>query len=92
MAEARAHYFEHNGIPADGGHSRRWVKVTRNRLPLYPLNTAPRSERLPVAGGVPRASAVDVLIFGMAAVSGLATLLSLIIFLPVLLAVGLLLP
>jgi hypothetical protein len=182
MAEARAHYFEHNGIPADGGYSRRWVKVTRNRLPLYLLNTAPRRravplhdlhhvlteydtsnagegeisawelaagtrphwialfldlsglavglmiaprrtfrafvrgrrsrslysealtpellstpvgavrERLPVAGGVPRASAVDVLIFGMAAVSGLATLLSLIIFLPVVLAVGLLLP
>ncbi len=47
LAQARALYFERNGIPADGGYSKRWVKVTRNRLPLYLLNTAPRRRAVP---------------------------------------------
>ena len=47
LREARALYFERNGIPADGGYTRRWVKVTRNRLPLYLLNTAPRRRAVP---------------------------------------------
>ena len=42
LRDARALYFERNGIPADGGYAKRWVKATRNRLPLYFLNTAPR--------------------------------------------------
>lgn len=47
LREARALYFERNGIPADGGYAQRWVKVTRNRLPLYLLNTAPRRRAVP---------------------------------------------
>ena len=47
MREARALYFERNGIPPDGGYSKRWVKVTQNRLPLYLLNTAPRRRAVP---------------------------------------------
>lgn len=47
LAQARALYFERNGIPADGGYAKRWVKVTRNRLPLYLLNTAPRRRAVP---------------------------------------------
>jgi hypothetical protein len=47
LRDARALYFERNGIPADGGYSQRWVKVTRNRLPLYLLNSAPRRRAVP---------------------------------------------
>lgn len=47
LAQARSLYFERNGIPADGAYSKRWVKVTRNRLPLYLLNTAPRRRAVP---------------------------------------------
>jgi len=47
LREARALYFEHNGIPADGGYTQRWIKVTQNRLPLYLLNTAPRRRAVP---------------------------------------------
>jgi hypothetical protein len=47
LREARARYFELNGIPRDGGYSRRWVKVTRNRLPLYIPNSAPRKKAVP---------------------------------------------
>lgn len=47
LAQARALYFERNEIPEDGGYSKRWVKVTRNRLPLYLLNTAPRRRAVP---------------------------------------------
>lgn len=47
LREARALYFERNGIPEDGGYAKRWVKVTRNRLPLYLLNTAPRRRAVP---------------------------------------------
>jgi hypothetical protein len=47
LRDARALYFERNGIPADGGYAKRWVKVTRNRLPLYLLNTAPRRRAVP---------------------------------------------
>lgn len=47
LREARALYFERNGIPPDGGYAQRWVKVTRNRLPLYLLNTAPRRRAVP---------------------------------------------
>lgn len=47
LREARARYFEVNGIPPDGGYAERWVKVTRNRLPLYLLNSAPRRRAVP---------------------------------------------
>jgi hypothetical protein len=47
LREARAVYFEQNGIAPDGGYNQRWVKVTRNRLPLYLLNTAPRRRAVP---------------------------------------------
>jgi hypothetical protein len=47
LREARALYFERNGMPADGGYKQRWIKVTRNRLPLYLLNTAPRRRAVP---------------------------------------------
>jgi hypothetical protein len=47
LGEARAIYFERSGIPPDGGYRQRWVKVTRNRLPLYLLNTAPRRRAVP---------------------------------------------
>jgi hypothetical protein len=47
LAEARALYFARNGIAADGGYAQRWVKVTRNRLPLYLLNSAPRRAAVP---------------------------------------------
>jgi hypothetical protein len=47
LREGRALYFERNGIPADGGYGKRWVKVTRNHLPLYLLNTAPRRRAVP---------------------------------------------
>ena len=47
LREARALYFERNGIPQDGGYTKRWVKVTKNRLPLYILNTGPRRRAVP---------------------------------------------
>ena len=46
LRELRAGYFERAGLPADGGYSRRWVRVAK-RLPLYILNTAPRRRALP---------------------------------------------
>jgi hypothetical protein len=47
LRDARALYFERNGLPPDGGASRRWIKVTSGRLPLYLLNTAPRRRAVP---------------------------------------------
>lgn len=47
LRDARTLYFERNGIPRDGGYAKRWVKVTRGRLPLYLLNTAPRRRAVP---------------------------------------------
>ena len=47
LREARALYFRRNDTPPDGGYAQRWVKVTRNRLPLYLLNTAPRRRAVP---------------------------------------------
>jgi len=48
LREARSLYFDQAGLPSDGGYQQRWIKVTRNRLPLYILNTAPRRRAVPV--------------------------------------------
>jgi hypothetical protein len=47
LRDARALYFSRNAIPADGGYTQPWIKVTRNRLPLYLFNTAPRRRAVP---------------------------------------------
>ena len=47
LRAARAVYFERNGLPPDGGYSERWVKLTRNRIPLHFLNTPPRKRAVP---------------------------------------------
>lgn len=47
LREARALYFERSGLPEDGGYGQRWIKLTRKRLPLYLLNSAPRRRAVP---------------------------------------------
>jgi len=42
VREARARYFADNGFDADGGYSRRWVRVDIGPVPLAIPNTAAR--------------------------------------------------
>ena len=48
LREARARFFERNGMPPDGGYDARWIRVSNGRLPLYILNTAPRRRAVPL--------------------------------------------
>ncbi len=42
LAEARANYFAANHFPADGGYSKRWVRIELGPIALAFPNTAPR--------------------------------------------------
>src|ERR1043166_2682028 len=44
LAEARALFFEHSGLGADGGYNARWVRVETKPIPVYFPNTACRVE------------------------------------------------
>jgi len=46
LQEARAEYFEANGLGEDGGYARRWAKVRLGPVPIWIRNTAGRRAAL----------------------------------------------
>ena len=47
LRAARTEFFSRNGMAPGGGYRDRWVKLGKNRLPVYLMNTPPRRRAVP---------------------------------------------